>query len=162
LPRVLSGLGIPFVGERTAQLLAAHFGNLDEIASASKEMLQEVGEVGPKVAESILQFFAERRNCDLLERLRAAGLKFTSPKQIKQKAGPLTGLNLVLTGTLPTLTREEAKTRIESAGGKVVGSVSSKTNYLVAGEEAGSKLEKARELAVKVIDEAELLEMLRE
>jgi DNA ligase (NAD+) len=162
LPRVLNGLGIPFVGERTAQLLAAHFGNLDEIAAASEEALQEVGEVGPKVAESIRQFFAEQRNCDLLERLRAAGLRFTSPKQTKAKAGLLTGLNFVLTGTLPTLTREEAKAKIESAGGKVVGSVSSKTNYLVAGEEAGSKLQKARELEVKVIDEGRLLEMLRE
>ena len=161
LPRVLYGLGIPFVGERTAQLLAAHFGNLDEIAAASEETLQEVGEVGPKVAESIRQFFAEQRNCDLLERLRAAGLRFTSPKQTKPKAGPLTGLNFVLTGTLPNLSREEAKAKIESAGGKVVGSVSSKTNYLVAGEEAGSKLEKAKELEVKVIDEARLLEMLR-
>jgi DNA ligase (NAD+) len=162
LPRVLYGLGIPFVGQRTAQLLAAHFVNLDEIAAASEERLQEVGEVGPKVAESIRQFFREQRNCDLLERLRAADLKFTSPKEKRAKAGPLTGLNFVLTGTLPTLSREEAKAKIESAGGKVIGSVSSKTNFLVAGEEAGSKLQKAKELEVKIIDEPRLLEMLRE
>jgi DNA ligase (NAD+) len=161
LPRVVYGLGIPFVGERTAQLLSAHFGSLDEIASASVETLQEVGEVGPKVSESIRQFFAEQRNCELLDRLRAAGLQFTAPKQTRAKAGPLAGLTFVLTGTLPTLKREEAKGKIEAAGGKVAGSVSSKTNYLVAGEEAGSKLDKARELGIEIIGEVELLEMLK-
>jgi DNA ligase (NAD+) len=159
LPRVLNGLGIPFVGERTGQLLANHFGNLDDIASASSETLQEVDEVGPKVAESIRQFFAEKRNRDLLEQLRAAGLQFTGPKQFK-KQGPLNGKVFVITGTLPTLKREEAKEKIEQAGGKVAGSVSSKTNFLLAGEEAGSKLDKARSLNVAVIDEAELFAML--
>jgi DNA ligase (NAD+) len=158
----LNGLGIPFVGERTAQLLAAHFGDLDAIASASGETLQEVGEVGPKVAESIRQFFSEQKNCELLERLKTAGLQFTAARQSKTKKGPLMGLTFVITGTLPTLKREEAKERIESAGGKVAGSVSSKTNYLLAGEEAGSKLDKARELQIKIIDEAELLGMLNE
>ncbi len=145
LARVLNGLGIPFVG--------------DDIANASLEILQEVTEVGPKVAESIRQFFNEKRNRELVERLRAAGLQFTAVKRTKQK-GPLTGLTFVLTGTLPTLKREEAKARIEAAGGKVVGSVSSKTNYVVAGEDAGSKLEKAHELNVAVLDEGGLFAML--
>lgn len=161
LARVLNGLGIPFVGERTAQILASHFGSLDEIANASPETLQEVNEVGPKVAESIRQFFAEEHNRELMERLRSAGLRFTAPKE-KKKQGPLTGLAFVLTGTLPTLKREEAKERIEAAGGKVAGSVSSKTNYVVAGEDAGSKLDKARALDIEVLDEAGLLGLLGE
>ncbi len=160
LTRLIYGLGIPFVGERTAQFLAEHFGDLDEIASASAEALQEVGEIGPKVAESITQFFSEQRNCDLLERLRAAGLQFTAPKRPKSKAGPLAGLTFVLTGTLPTLKREEAKAKIEAAAGKVGASVSSKTSYLVAGDEAGSKLDKARELNIPILDEAGLLAIL--
>ncbi len=159
LPRVLNGLGIPFVGERTAQILAEHFGSLDAIAQASNEELQEASEVGPKVADSIRQFFAEERNGELIERLRVAGLRFTAPKRAKTE-GPLTGRTFVLTGTLPTLTREDAKARIESAGGKVAGSVSSKTSYVIAGEEAGSKLEKARDLKIPVLDEAGLLAML--
>jgi DNA ligase (NAD+) len=159
LARVLNGLGIPFIGERTAQILAEHFGSLDEIARASAETLQEAHEIGPKVADSIRQFFGEERNRELVERLREAGLRFTAPKQPKKK-GPLTGLTFVLTGTLPTLKREEAKERIEAAGGKVAGSVSSKTDYVVAGEEAGSKLDKARELKVPVIGEKRLLSLL--
>ncbi|MBV9763059.1 MAG: NAD-dependent DNA ligase LigA [Acidobacteriaceae bacterium] len=159
LARVLNGLGIPFVGERTAQILASYFGSLDEIAKAPAETLQEVNEVGPKVAESICEFFAEKRNRELVDRLRAAGLTFTGPKE-KKKEGPLTGTTFVLTGTLPTLTREEAKLRIEQAGGKVAGSVSSKTSFVVAGEEAGSKLDKAKQLGVPVLDEAGLLAKL--
>ena len=160
MARLLNGLGIPFVGERTAQLLADHFGNLDEIAASSEEKLQEVGEVGPKVSQAIRQFFSEQRNCELIERLRAAGLQFTAPKKPKAKAGPLAGQTFVITGTLPNLKREEAKEKIEAAGGKVAGSVSAKTNYLVAGEEAGSKLTKARELNIPILDEAGLLAML--
>lgn len=159
LARVLNGLGIPFVGERTGQLLAGHFGDLDAIANAPAETLQEVDEVGPKVAESIRQFFGEKRNRELLEQLRAAGLQFTGPKQVK-KQGPLTGKVFVITGTLPTLKREEAKEKIEQAGGKVAGSVSSKTHYLLAGEEAGSKLDKARDLNVPILDEEGLFAML--
>ncbi|MBV9613250.1 MAG: NAD-dependent DNA ligase LigA, partial [Acidobacteriaceae bacterium] len=128
-------------------------------ASASAEGLQEANEIGPKVADAIRQFFDEKRNRDLIERLRAAGLRFTAPKQAKQK-GALTGLTFVLTGTLPTLKREEAKERIEAAGGKVAGSVSSKTNFLVAGEDAGSKLDKAKELEIPVLDEDGLFVML--
>lgn len=160
LARLLNGLGIPFVGERTAQLLSDHFGNMDEIASASEEKLQEVGEVGPKVSQSIRQFFTEQRNCELIERLRAAGLQFTAPRKPRAKAGPLAGKTFVITGTLPSLKREKAKEKIEAAGGKVAGSVSSKTNYVVAGEEAGSKLAKAQELNVPILDEAGLLAML--
>jgi DNA ligase (NAD+) len=159
LARVLNGLGIPFVGERTAQILAAHFGSLDAVAAAPSEALQEANEIGPKVATAIRQFFDEERNRELIERLRAAGLRFTAPKQAK-KQGALTGLTFVLTGTLPTLKREDAKERIEAAGGKVAGSVSSKTSYVVAGEEAGSKLDKARELNIPILDEAGLFAML--
>jgi DNA ligase (NAD+) len=159
LPRILNGLGIPFVGERTAQFLAEAFGDLDAIAGANEDELQKAEEVGPKVARSIHQFFREKRNLDLVERLREAGLvfKYQAPRRA---GGPLAGFTFVLTGTLPSLAREDAKARIESAGGKVAGSVSRKTNYVVAGEEAGSKLDKARSLGVQVIDQAALLQML--
>ncbi len=160
LPRVLNGLGIPFVGERTAQILADTFGSLDTIANADQETLQQAEEVGPKVAHSIRTFFDEQRNRDLIERLRAAGLQFEQTIRRKQ-AGPLEGRVFVLTGTLPNLTREDAKARIEAAGGKVTGSVSKKTNYVVAGEDAGSKLDKAKVLGVPVIGEEELADLLR-
>lgn len=159
LPRVLSGLGIPFVGERTAVLLAEAFGSLDRIAEADMDTLQRAEEVGPKVAHSIHQFFREPHNRELVERLRAAGMQFEYEPRRKE-GGRLEGLTFVLTGTLPSMTREEAKARIEEAGGKVSGSVSKKTHYVVAGEEAGSKLEKARTLGVPVIDEQKLVEML--
>jgi DNA ligase (NAD+) len=159
LARVLNGLGMPFVGERTAQILSDTFGSLDEIAGANAETLQRADEVGPKVAGSIRHFFDEPRNRELVERLRAAGLQFAGEKR-RAEGGPLAGLTFVLTGTLPSLTREEAKARIEAGGGKVTGSVSKKTNRVVAGEDAGSKLDKARALGVAVIDEAGLLELL--
>ncbi len=161
LSRVLNGLGIPFVGERTSQLLADHFGSIDAIAKASSAELQEADEIGPKVAEALRQFFEEPRNIELIERLQAAGLQLTGTKKTRQ-GGILTGKTFVLTGTLPTLKREDAKDRIEELGGKVVGSVSSKTHYVVAGEEAGSKLEKARSLQVPVLDEAGLLALLQD
>jgi len=159
LPRVLTALGIRFVGGRTAELLAETFGSLDAIAAAGQEELTAAPEVGPKVAESIHRFFREPRNQELVERLREAGLKFEH-LVTRPKGGPLEGLTFVITGTLPSLTREEAKARIEAAGGKVTGSVSQKTSYVVAGEEAGSKLDKARTLNVPVIDQARLLKML--
>jgi DNA ligase (NAD+) len=159
LPRVLVGLGIRFVGTRTAVLLAEAFGSLDTIAEADIETLQQAEEVGPKVAESIHEFFREPRNRELVERLRAAGLKFEHPKKVKQ-AGPFDGLAFVLTGTLSAMTREQAAERIEAGGGKVSGSVSKKTSYVVAGEDAGSKLDKARTLGVTVLDESQFLEML--
>ncbi len=159
LPRVLNGLGIPFVGERTAQLLAEAFGDLDVILGASEDQLRKAEEVGPKVAKSIHSFFHEKRNLDLVERLREEKLSFTYDAP-KRTGGALAGLAFVITGTLPSMSREEAKERIESAGGKVAGSVSRKTDYLLAGEDAGSKLTKAGELGVKVLDEAALLHML--
>jgi DNA ligase (NAD+) len=159
LARVLNGLGIPFVGERTAQILADSFGSLDAIREASIDALQTADEVGPKVASSIHHFFAEEHNRILVERLRAAGLQFSQEVRRKE-GGALAGLTFVLTGTLPAMTREEAKSRIEAAGGKVTGSVSKKTHYVVAGEDAGSKLDKARELGVEILDEAGLREKL--
>lgn len=159
LPRILNGLGIPFVGERTGQFLAEAFGDLDKIAVADEPELQQAEEVGEKVSRSIHQFFREKHNQALIERLRAAGFSFTFAVK-KREGGALQGMTFVLTGTLPTLAREDAKQRIEAAGGKVAGSVSKKTSYVVAGEEAGSKLDKARELGVQVIDEARLLAMM--
>jgi len=155
LPRILNGLGIPFVGERTAQFLADAFADLDKIANADEEELQRAEEVGPKVSQSIQRFFHEKRNRDLIERLREEGLPFKY--QAKRKAGgPLAGMTFVLTGTLPQMTREEAENLIEGAGGKVAGSVSRKTSYVVAGTDPGSKLDKAQALGVKVIDEGAL------
>jgi DNA ligase (NAD+) len=158
LDRVLFGLGIRFVGERTAQLLADAFGSMDALLAATPEELERVQEVGPRVAAAVHEFFAEERNRKLVERLRAAGLTFTAEK--RKRSAKLEGLTFVLTGTLPTLSRDDAKERIEASGGRVSGSVSKKTSYVVAGEEAGSKLDKARELKVPVIGEGELLEML--
>lgn len=161
LARVINGLGIPFVGERTAAILAAAFGSLDVIANADMDTLQTAEEVGPKVAHSIRRFFDEPHNRELVERLREHGLQFTQATK-KKSRGPLTGLTFVLTGTFPNWSREQAKEAIESAGGKVSGSVSKKTSYVVAGEEAGSKLEKAGSLGIPVIDEAKLREMIAE
>lgn len=158
LSRVLNGLGIPFVGERTAAILAETFGSLDAIANADVETLQQAEEVGPKVAQSIRRFFDEPHNRELIERLRSHGLQFTQEKKAKA-GGRLAGLTFVITGTLPTLSREEAKAMIEAAGGKATDSVSNKTSYLVAGEAAGSKLEKAKKLGIPIIDEARLREM---
>jgi DNA ligase (NAD+) len=158
LDRVLFGLGIRFVGERTAQLLADAFGSMDALLRATPEELERVHEVGPRVAAAVHEFFAEQSNRELIERLRAAGLTFNAER--RKRTAKLEGLTFVLTGTLPVLTRDEAKDRIEAAGGRVSGSVSKKTSYVVAGEEAGSKLDKARDLKVPIIGEAELLEML--
>jgi DNA ligase (NAD+) len=159
LPRVINALGIRFVGERTAMFLAEEFGDLDKIGSAHPDELQKAEEVGPKVAESIYQFFREPRNQDLMERLRSAGLQFEY-RMRRRPGGPLAGLTFVLTGALPGLSREEARQRIEAAGGKVITAVSRKTSFVVAGSEPGSKLDKARELGVEVIDEKRLIELL--
>jgi len=158
LARVLLGLGIRHVGERTAQTLAEEFGSMDAILSAGEEHLMRVNDIGPKVATAIHGFFTGEKNLVLIERLRSAGLTMTAQK--RERSSQLEGMTFVLTGTLPTLTRETAKEKIEEAGGKVSGSVSKKTSYVVAGEDAGSKLEKARELGVNVLDEAALLAML--
>ena len=160
LPRVIGALGIRFVGERTAVFLAEEFGSMDAIATASVEELQRAEEVGPKVAESVYLFFHEPHNQELIDRLRAAGLQFKYAST-RPKGGPLRGLTFVLTGSLPTLSREQAKELIEHAGGKVSGSVSKKTSYVVAGSDAGSKLTKAEDLGLRIIDEVQLLDLLR-
>ena len=158
LNRVLLAFGVRFVGERTAQLLAAQFGGIDALMAATKEELEAVNEVGPKVAQAIADFFAVERNRELVERLKAAGLTMSAEKRVTTTT--LEGMTFVLTGSLPTLTREAAKERIEAAGGRVAGTVSKKTSYVVAGEEAGSKLERATALGVAVVDEAGLLGLL--
>jgi DNA ligase (NAD+) len=154
LERVIYGLGVRFVGERTAQFLSEHFGSMEALEQASEEELQEVNEVGPRIAESIVEFFSIAANRKLVERLREAGLTLTGQK--KQRGTKLTGKTFVLTGTLAHFTRDEAKKMIEDAGGKVTGSVSKKTDYVVAGADAGSKLDKANQLGLKVIDEKEM------
>src|ERR1019366_640137 len=159
LARVLMGLGIRFVGERPAELLAEEFGSIEALEKATAEELERVEEVGPRISQAILEFFAQPANLALVESLKRAGVDMTA--ETKQRSTQLEGLTFVLTGTLPTLTRDEAKKRIEDAGGKTAGSVSKKTSYVVAGEEAGSKLDKALELKVPVIDEAGLLAMLQ-
>jgi len=159
LERVIYGLGIRMVGERTAQFLAEHFGSMEALETASVEELQDVNEVGPRIAESIVEFFSIAANRKLVERLREAGLTLIGQK--KQRGTKLVGKTFVLTGTLAHFTRDEAKKMIEDAGGKVTGSVSKKTDYVVAGADAGSKLDKAKELGVKVIEEEELDRLLR-
>jgi len=159
LARVLMGLGIRFVGERTAELLAQEFGSIDAVMAASAEELERVEEVGPRISEAILEFFSRPANRALVDKLREAGVDMTAEKKVRTTQ--LAGLTFVLTGTLPTLTRDEAKQKIEAAGGKVSGSVSKKTSYVVAGEEAGSKLDKAQELKIPVLDEAGLLALLQ-
>jgi len=154
LERVIYGLGIRFVGERTAQFLAEHFGSLDAIMKASPEELEEVNEVGPRIAESIVEFFSDEHNRQLVNDLRKAGLTLTGQK--KEKGTKLAGKTFVLTGTLARHSRDDAKKMIEDAGGRVSGSVSKKTDYVVAGEDAGAKLDKARELGVAVIGEEEM------
>jgi DNA ligase (NAD+) len=159
LPRLIFALGIRFVGERTGQLLADHFGSLDKLAQATQEELVGAEEVGPRVAEAIQEFFHEKRNREVIEKLRLAGLQFEQAK-VHKREGELAGKQFVLTGTLPRYSREDAKKMIEEAGGRVTGSVSKKTDYVVVGADPGSKLEKARSLGVKTIEEAELLKLL--
>ena len=160
LARFIYALGIRNVGEATASDLARHFGRLDELLAASESELMQVADVGPVVAQCVLQFCAERHNCDVIEQLRAAGVLWTEhegqARAPAAPAGPLSGKVLVLTGSLPSLARDEARALIEAAGGKVSGSVSKKTDFVVAGDEPGSKLDKAHELGVTIIDEAKL------
>ena len=151
LQRVIYGLGIRFVGERTAEFLAEHFGSLDSIMNASEEELEQVNEVGPRIAQSIAEFFQEPRNRDLVEQLRNAGLTLKGKR--KERGTKLAGQTFVLTGTLAHYSRDEAKKMIEDAGGRVASSVSKKTDFVIAGADAGSKLDKARELGVKIVDE---------
>lgn len=160
LGSLLFGLGIRYVGERTASLLASHFGSLDSIARATQEELVEVEEVGPNIADAIHSFFRAESNKDLIERLRQSGLNFADNASPTTSASqPFGGKVFVITGTLPGLSRDKAKAAIESLGGKVTGGVSATTDYLLAGEKAGSKLQKARQLDVSVVDLAQLQEL---
>jgi DNA ligase (NAD+) len=147
------------VGERTAQLLAEEFGSIEAIEGATAEELERVEEVGPRISQAILEFFAQPANRALIESLKAAGVRMTAER--KTRSAHLAGLTFVLTGTLPTLTREEAKAKIEAAGGKAVAAVSKKTSYVVAGEKPGSKLDEARHLKVPIIDETGLMALLK-
>jgi DNA ligase (NAD+) len=160
LPRFLFGLGIRHVGEATAKALARHFGSLDAIMDAPLERLLEVSDIGPVVAQSLRTFFEQAHNREVVAQLRACGLRWEEGAPAERAPTPLAGKTLVITGTLPTLSRDQAKDLIEGAGGKVAGSVSKKTHYLLAGLDAGSKLDKARELGVAVIDENGLKELL--
>ncbi len=160
--RLLFGLGILHVGAGVAKALGKSFANLDDIFAASETQLTEVEDIGEVIAHSLVQWHGEANNRKLIERLRKAGLNFDSSLYNPSAAlGPFAGKTFVLTGTLPTLKREEASAKIEALGGKVSGSVSKKTDYVVAGEEAGSKLDKAQKLGIKIIDEAELLKMCK-
>ena len=158
--RLVYGLGIRYVGERTAQILMENYGGIDALGSASLEDLQEVEDVGPRVAQAVVDFFQEPANQRLLAALRDAGLRFEGERKVQRRETPLTGNTFVLTGTLPSLTRDEAGRLIEQAGGKVIGSVSKRTTYVVAGEKAGSKLDKAQALGIPVLEEEHLRELL--
>jgi DNA ligase (NAD+) len=160
LARFVYALGIRHVGEATARDLARHFGGLDALLAADRDELQKAPDVGPVLAESIADFFAERHNREVIAALRKAGVHWTETAPQRAADGKLAGMTLVLTGTMPTLTRDEAKALIEGAGGKAAGSVSKKTDYVVAGEEAGSKLAKAQELGIPILDEAGLKRLL--
>jgi len=162
LARFIFALGIRNVGEATARDLARHFGELDALMAADLDALQRVPDVGPIVANAIAAFFAEPHNREVIEQLRAAGLHWEEGEPAAAAAGALAGKTFVLTGTLPTLTRDEAKALIEARGGKVAGSVSKKTHYVVAGAEAGSKLDKAQALGVAILEEDGLLRLLSE
>lgn len=159
LNRVIFGLGIPFVGERTAELLARHFGSMRLLMKADEEQLEEVEEVGPRIAKAIWGFFKNPTNLALIDELEESGLRLTGEK--KERGTKLAGKTFVLTGTLARHTRDDAKKLIEDAGGRVSGSVSKKTNYVIAGSDAGSKLDKARELGVAVISEDEMERLLK-
>ncbi|MEO7954206.1 MAG: NAD-dependent DNA ligase LigA, partial [Polaromonas sp.] len=160
LPRFVFGLGLRHVGEATAKALALHFGKLDAIMDSTEAQLLEVSDVGPIVAQSIRTFFEQPHNREVVEQLRACGVTWPEGEPAPVAFRPLSGKTFVITGTLPGLSRDEAKDRIEAAGGKVAGAVSKKTDFVVAGLDAGSKLRKAEELGVAVIDEAALLQLL--
>jgi DNA ligase (NAD+) len=160
LPRFLFGLGIRHVGEATAKALARHFGQLDAIMVASEDALLQVADIGPIVAHSLHTFFAQTHNRDVVQALRNAGVHWSEGEALAPTEMPLAGLTVVLTGTLQSMGRDEAKDKLEALGAKVAGSVSKKTSYVVAGAEAGSKLDKAQALGVAVLDEAGLQMLL--
>jgi DNA ligase (NAD+) len=160
LPRFLVALGIQHVGETVAELLAARFGDLDPLMAASRETLEETPGIGPTIAESLVSFFADEKNRAEVARLRELGVRWQRTAPRRSGEGPLAGRTFVLTGSLAGMTRAEAKQRIQAAGGKLTSTVSKKTDYVVAGSEPGSKLDKARELGVEVIDEEALAALL--
>ena len=165
LARFIYALGIRNVGEITAKELARYFGSLEQLLAADMETLQQVPDIGPVVAQSIADFFAERHNREVIGQLRAAGVHWqegSGTQQEKSSAGRIGGRTFVLTGALPNLSREDAKEKIETAGGKVTGSVSKKTDYVVAGADPGSKHDKAIELGIPILDEAGLLQLLQD
>jgi DNA ligase (NAD+) len=162
LERVLFAIGIRDVGEATAKTLARHFGRLDAIMDADEAALLEVPDVGPVVAARIVAFFRERHNREVIESLRARGVAWPEHEPVREPKGALAGQTVVLTGTLASMTRDEAQAKLEALGAKVSGSVSKKTSFVVAGAEAGSKLQKAESLGVRVLDEDAFLAMLRE
>ena len=161
LARFVYALGIRHVGEATAKALARHFGQIDSLMAATEQQLLDVADIGPVVAASILEFFADPLNTELIAQLRAAGVHWDEVEPQQMPILPLAGKTFVLTGTLPTLSRDVAAAQIEAAGGKVAGSVSKKTNYVVAGADAGSKLIKAEELGLQILDEAALIQLLQ-
>jgi DNA ligase (NAD+) len=152
---LLFGLGIRHVGKTVATILARRFGTMDALAEATAEEINQVPGVGEVIADAVADWFRHRKNLALVAELRSAGVRMDEPRAVAA-GGPLSGKTFVLTGTLATLSREEATRLIEGAGGRVTGSVSKKTDAVVAGEEAGSKLDKARDLGIEIIDEAEL------
>jgi len=160
LPRLLNALGIPQVGEATALELARHFGDLDPILDADEERLQEVEGIGPNVAAEIHSFFHQKHNREVIEKLVKAGMRWEK-LVVDRKAQPLAGKTFVLTGTLATLTRDEAKEKLVELGARVAGSVSKNTDYVVVGEEPGSKADKARTLGIPMLDEPAFLDLLR-
>ena len=162
LPRFLYGLGIRHVGEATAKALVKHFGKLDAIMDATLDQLTQVADVGPIVALSLRTFFEQTHNREVVEQLRACGISWTEGEPSPHSLLALSGKTFVITGTLPSLGREELKEMLETAGGKVAGSVSKKTHYLVAGSDAGSKLDKARDLDIPILDEAGVLALLKD
>ena len=158
--RLIFGLGILHVGTGVAKSLGRTFATLDDLQKANFEQLAETEDIGPVIAKSLVHWFTEPRNQRLIEKLRAAGVNFHSGLfQPRAVEGPLSGKTVVLTGTLPNMTREEATAKIEALGGKVTSSVSKKTDFVLAGAEAGSKLEKAQKLGIKILDEAEFLKL---
>ncbi len=160
LARVLFGLGIRMVGAQNAAILAGDYGSIDALMAASADDLIQSEGIGEQIAQSVVLFFEQEPNRAVIERLRAAGLDLTAPKRERAPAGPLAGKTLVLTGTLPTLSREDATELIVNAGGKVTSAVSKKTDYVVAGDDAGTKLTKAESLGITILDEAGLQRLL--
>jgi len=158
--RLIFALGIRHVGEKAARTLADHFGSIDALAAASAEELEAVDEVGPNTAAAVRAYFSHPKNRELVEKLRGHGVRLEGPQRRPAASGPLAGKTAVLTGTMPGISREDAAARLEAAGAKVSGSVSKKTDYVVVGESAGSKLEKARSLGVKTVTWEEMLEIL--